>query len=85
MKSPSLPNVVGTNGGPLPPDDKYPIPFLIFGFILATLMAAAAPSRSYRSRRRAGEDIAVIAAFDVFFIALICILVASIVIEYLIR
>jgi hypothetical protein len=61
------------------------VPFLIFGFIFAILMAAAAPSSSYRSRRRAAEDRAVIAAFDVFFIVLIGILVASIVVGYLVR
>jgi hypothetical protein len=61
------------------------IPFLIFGFIFAILMAAAAPRRVYRSRRQAGDDIAVIAAFDVFFIVLVVVLVAAIIVGYLVR
>ena len=61
------------------------IPFLIFGFIFAILMAAAAPSRNYRSRRKIEGDQVVIAAFDVFFIVLIGVLVASIIVGYLMR
>ena len=61
------------------------IPFLIFGFIFAILMAAAAPSRTYRIRRNAGDDRAVIAAFDVFFIVLLGILIVSIIVGYLVR
>jgi len=61
------------------------IPFLIFGFIIAILMAAAAPSRIYRARRKAMDDRTVIAAFDTFFIMLIGILVVSIIAGYLLR
>jgi hypothetical protein len=61
------------------------MPFLIFGFIFAILLAAAAPRRIYRSRSQAAADQAVIAAFDVFFIVLIGALVAAIVVGYLVR
>jgi uncharacterized membrane protein YraQ (UPF0718 family) len=61
------------------------IPFLIFGFTFAILLAASAPSRTYRSRRRATEDQSVVAAFDVFFIVLIGVLIAAIVVGYLFR